>query len=56
MAIMMITGGVTAAQGFKSAGVHAGLKSNKENRMLRYLSEVPAAAAGYLLNRVKRLR
>ncbi|MGI6678288.1 MAG: bifunctional glutamate N-acetyltransferase/amino-acid acetyltransferase ArgJ [Dehalobacterium sp.] len=56
MAIMMITGGVTAAQGFKSAGVHAGIKkSNKEKPDVAVIfSEVPAAAAGvFTRNRVK---
>ncbi|MEN3005353.1 bifunctional glutamate N-acetyltransferase/amino-acid acetyltransferase ArgJ [Dehalobacterium formicoaceticum] len=56
MAITVISGGVTAAQGFQSAGIHAGIKksSKKKPDVAVIFSEVPAAAAGvYTQNRVK---
>ena len=40
-----INGGVTAAIGFKAAGVHGGIKMNKKDICI-ILSEVPASAAG----------
>ncbi|MGN0383593.1 MAG: bifunctional ornithine acetyltransferase/N-acetylglutamate synthase [Eubacterium sp.] len=40
-----INGGVTAAKGFKAAGVNAGIKKEKKDMAMVY-SEVPCAAAG----------
>ena len=40
-----IEGGVTAARGFKAAGVHAGIKTSKLDMAL-VVSERPAAVAG----------
>jgi len=40
-----INGGVTAAMGFKAAGVHGGIKMNKKDVCI-ILSETPASAAG----------
>ena len=52
-----ISGGVCAAQGFKAAGVHCGVKANSnpdKNDLALILSEKEcAAAATYTLNRVK---
>ena len=52
-----VKGGVCAAQGFKAAGVHAGVKKNSspdKNDLALILSEKECAAAGtYTLNRVK---
>jgi len=52
-----INGGVCAAQGFKAAGVHAGVKKNSnpdKNDLALILSEKECtAAATYTLNRVK---
>ncbi|MFW0861725.1 MAG: bifunctional glutamate N-acetyltransferase/amino-acid acetyltransferase ArgJ [Dethiobacter sp.] len=46
-----IDGGVTAAQGFKAAGIPCGIKKNKKDLALIY-SEAPAHAAGvYTKNR-----
>ncbi|HSV57233.1 MAG TPA: bifunctional ornithine acetyltransferase/N-acetylglutamate synthase, partial [Magnetospirillaceae bacterium] len=49
-----IRGGVTAPRGFKAAGVHCGLRKNKEKKDLALVwSEKPcAAAACYTRNRV----
>jgi glutamate N-acetyltransferase / amino-acid N-acetyltransferase len=47
-----INGGVSAAQGFKAAGVHGGLKMNKKDVCIVF-SEAPATAAGvFTLNKV----
>lgn len=53
----LISGGVTAAKGFKAAGLHAGVKagSNPEkNDLAMILCDTEATAAGvYTMNRVK---
>ena len=53
----IITGGVTAAKGFKASGVHAGVKvgsSPDKNDLAMILCDTEAAAAGvYTMNRVK---
>ena len=53
----IITGGVTAAKGFKASGVHAGVKagsSQDKNDLAMILCDTEAAAAGvYTMNRVK---
>lgn len=41
-----IQGGVTAAKGFKAAGIAAGLKKNGKKDMAMLCSEVPCAVAG----------
>ena len=55
--IKEITGGVCAAQGFKAAGIHCGVKegsSPSKNDLALILSDRECAAAGvYTLNRVK---
>ena len=50
-----ITGGVTAAKGFKAAGIHAGLKHDPaKNDVAMILCDTEATAAGvYTMNRVK---
>jgi glutamate N-acetyltransferase/amino-acid N-acetyltransferase len=51
-----ITGGVTAAQGFKASGIHVGVKTNNVNKkdLALIVSDVPcAAAAVYTKNVVK---
>ncbi len=49
-----ISGGVTAAKGFKAGGVKAAIKSRKKNDLCLIVSQCEAAAAGvYTLNRVK---
>ena len=52
-----ISGGVCAAQGFKAAGIHCGVKANsnpEKNDLAMILSEKECtAAATYTLNRVK---
>lgn len=50
-----IKGGVCAAQGFQAAGVHCGIRKNKEKKDLALiLSEAPASAAAvYTQNLVK---
>ena len=52
-----ISGGVCAAQGFKAAGIHCGVKANSDpakNDLAMILSEKEcASAAVYTLNRVK---
>ena len=52
-----ISGGVCAAKGFKAAGVHCGVKANRnpnKNDLAIILSEKEcSAAATYTLNRVK---
>ena len=53
----IITGGVTAAKGFKASGVHAGVKAGSspdKNDLAMILCDTEAAAAGvYTMNRVK---
>ena len=53
----LISGGVTAAKGFRAAGVHAGVKagpSPDKNDLAMILCDTEAAAAGvYTMNRVK---
>lgn len=53
----LITGGVTAAKGFRAAGIHAGVKagsSPEKNDLAMILCDSEAAAAGvYTMNRVK---
>lgn len=51
----LITGGVTAAQGFKASGVHCGIRKNtSKNDLSLIVSEVPASAAAvYTKNLVK---
>lgn len=51
----MIDGGVCAARGFSAAGVHAGIRKNKEKKDLALIvSKTPATAAGcYTQNLVK---
>ena len=53
----IITGGVTAAKGFKASGIHAGVKagsSPEKNDLAMILCDSEAAAAGvYTMNRVK---
>ena len=55
--IKEISGGVCAAQGFKAAGVHCGVKAGSspdKNDLALILSAKECAAAGvYTLNRVK---
>ena len=57
MELKVISGGVCAAQGFKAAGVHCGVKASSspdKNDLALILSEKEcAAAATYTLNRVK---
>ncbi|WP_003544641.1 bifunctional glutamate N-acetyltransferase/amino-acid acetyltransferase ArgJ [Desulfotomaculum nigrificans] len=49
-----VTGGVTAAKGFKASGVAAGLKRNGQLDLALIVSEVPASVAGvYTTNLVK---
>lgn len=51
----MISGGVCAAKGFSAAGIHAGIRKNKDKKDLALIvSETPATAAGcYTQNLVK---
>lgn len=53
----LISGGVTAAKGFRAAGVHAGVKAGsdpKKNDVAMILCDTEATAAGvYTMNRVK---
>ena len=53
----LISGGVTAAKGFRAAGVHAGVKagsSAEKNDLAMILCDTEASAAGvYTMNRVK---
>ena len=42
----IIDGGVTAAKGFKAAGMHAGIKKGTKKDMAMIVSEVPAKIAG----------
>lgn len=53
----LISGGVTAAKGFRAAGVHAGVKAGSspdKNDLTMILCDTEAAAAGvYTMNRVK---
>lgn len=53
----LISGGVTAAKGFRAAGVHAGVKAGSspdKNDLAMILCDTGAAAAGvYTMNRVK---
>ncbi|QIW15155.1 bifunctional ornithine acetyltransferase/N-acetylglutamate synthase [Pasteurellaceae bacterium RH1A] len=55
MQTQIISGGVTAPKGFKAAGIHAGIRKNKDKLDLALLvSEVPCAtAAVYTQNKVK---
>ena len=53
----LISGGVTAAKGFRAAGVHAGVKAGSsadKNDLAMILCDIEASAAGvYTMNRVK---
>ena len=51
----IISGGVTAAKGFKAAGVHCGIRRNQSKKDLALIvSECGASAAGvYTTNLVK---
>ena len=51
----LISGGVCAAKGFKAAGIHCGIRKNRDkNDLAMILSELPAnAAAVYTTNLVK---
>ena len=53
----LISGGVTAAKGFRAAGVHAGVKADSsadKNDLAMILCDTEASAAGvYTMNRVK---
>ena len=51
----MIDGGVSAAKGFTAAGIHCGIRKNKDKKDLSLImSEVPASAAAvYTTNLVK---
>ena len=53
----IISGGVTAAKGFKAAGIHAGVKAGSDpakNDLALIVCDTEAAAAGvYTMNRVK---
>ena len=55
MSINIISGGVTAAQGFTANGVHCGIRKNRTKRDIALIvSECPAAAAAvYTTNLVK---
>lgn len=47
MSVKVIDGGVTAAKGYKAAGLRAGIKEGKTNKdMAMLLSETPAVCAG----------
>ena len=49
-----LEGGVTAAKGFKAAGIYAGIKKNNKSDMAMVYSEVPCIAAGtFTTNLVK---
>ena len=49
-----IQGGVTAALGFRAAGVSAGIKRSRESDLALLVAEAPASAAGvFTTNRVK---
>ena len=41
-----IEGGITAAQGVRAAGVHAGIKAGDTKDMTLIVTDTPAAAAG----------
>ena len=45
-AITAVKGGVTAAQGFRAAGVKAGIKASKKPDLALVVSDMPASAAG----------
>lgn len=50
----IIEGGVTAAKGFKAAGINAGIKNNEKKDMAMIVSDVPCTAAGaFTTNKVK---
>lgn len=53
--VQFIEGGVTAAKGFKAAGIHCGIRKNRSKKDLALiLSDRPAAAAAvYTRNQVK---
>ena len=44
--MQIIKGGVTAAKGFKAAGMNAGIKNNEKKDMAMIYSEKPCVAAG----------
>lgn len=45
-------GTITITQGFKTAGVHCGIKKRKKNIALTY-SDIPGDTAGVHLHRIK---
>jgi glutamate N-acetyltransferase/amino-acid N-acetyltransferase len=45
-AVVAVRGGVTAAEGFRAAGVKAGIKASKKPDLAAVVSDRPAAAAG----------
>ena len=50
----IIDGGVTAAKGFKAAGMHAGIKKGTRKDMAMIVSSAPCMAAGtFTTNLVK---
>ena len=50
----IIDGGVTAAKGFKAAGMHAGIKKGTKKDMAMIVSSAPCMAAGtFTTNLVK---
>lgn len=50
----VIEGGVTAAKGFKAAGLNAGIKNNVKKDMAMVVSDAPCTAAGaFTTNKVK---
>jgi len=55
MDFKFIEGGVTAAKGYKAAGIHCGIRKNRSKKDLALLvSDIPAAAAAvYTQNLVK---
>ena len=51
--LKQVLGGITAAKGFRAAGIHCGIKRKKKDLAL-VVSEVPGSAAGvFTTNRVK---
>jgi glutamate N-acetyltransferase/amino-acid N-acetyltransferase len=51
--LKQVPGGITAAKGFRAAGIHCGIKRKKKDLAL-VVSEVPGSAAGvFTTNRVK---
>ena len=55
MIMKIVSGGICAAKGFTAAGIHCGIRKNKDKRDLSLIvSETPAtAAAVYTTNLVK---